>query len=85
MLRPGTRVGRFEVVSLVGAVGMGEDAGKVKVLDFGLAKPLADGEPLDRSAATEEALTAVGTVAGTPTCMAPESTHHSGRRSRHGS
>jgi tetratricopeptide (TPR) repeat protein len=46
--------------------------GQVKVLDFGLAKPLADGEPLDRSAATEEALTAVGTVAGTPAYMAPE-------------
>jgi serine/threonine protein kinase/tetratricopeptide (TPR) repeat protein len=46
--------------------------GQTKVLDFGLAKPLAGGEPLDRSATTEEALTAVGAVAGTPAYMAPE-------------
>jgi serine/threonine-protein kinase len=46
--------------------------GQVKVLDFGLAKRLASGEPAEATTVLGQSLTAPGTVAGTLAYMAPE-------------
>ena len=47
------------------------DDGKVKVLDFGLAKRLAN-ETVDSQTVTRDALTEAGVIVGTPAYMAPE-------------
>lgn len=46
--------------------------GRVKVLDFGLAKPLAGEEPEAAATRSQPSLTAAGTLAGTLAYMAPE-------------
>ncbi|MGH2626394.1 MAG: protein kinase domain-containing protein, partial [Anaerolineales bacterium] len=46
--------------------------GRVKVLDFGLAKLRADSDPVGTTHLPTEVRTAIGAVAGTPAYMAPE-------------
>ncbi|HEV8487454.1 MAG TPA: tetratricopeptide repeat protein [Blastocatellia bacterium] len=45
---------------------------RVKVLDFGLAKIVQQGEALDSSAITQSQFTDTGRIAGTPAYMSPE-------------
>ncbi len=47
-------------------------SGKIKILDFGLARFEREQLPVSPTAATESELTAFGTVLGTPDYMAPE-------------